>query len=97
MLSMRVLMVISILLSLIFSLVPGTGKHYLIETEEGGQAIMKSDNRAILNQWKPSKFYRENLENRATRINYKWPLRNPFYKNINNCLAHHCIQGWDTN
>ena len=84
-----------ILLSLIFSLVPG--KHFLIETEEGGQATMKSDNRAILNQWKPSKFYRENLENRATRINHNWPLRNPFYKNINNCLAHHCLQGWDTN
>ena len=50
-----------ILLSLIFSLVPGTGKHFLIETEEGGQAKMKSDNRAIMNQWKPSKFYRENL------------------------------------
>ena len=48
-----------ILLSLILSLVPA--KHFLIETEEGGQATMKSDNRAILNQWKPSKFYRDNL------------------------------------
>ena len=50
---MRVLMVISILLSLV------PAKHFLIETEEGGQAKMKSDNRAIMNQWQPSKFYRE--------------------------------------
>ena len=57
--SMRVLMVTSILLPRVSSLVPA--KHFLIETEEGGQAKMKSDNRAILNQWKPSKFYHENL------------------------------------
>ena len=47
------------LLPLVSSLVPA--KHFLIETEEGGQAKMMSDNRAIFNQWKPSKFYRENL------------------------------------
>ena len=44
--SMRVLMVTSILLPRVSSLVPA--KHFLIETEEGGQAKMMYDKFALL-------------------------------------------------